>query len=209
MCMSHVMPTKSFHPDIDHIKDSGLKSLPYRTSLKLASSGPKEKDLFILLTRQNVTCCTLFLKKIRIDVNDAVLEDGNEVKSTRRKGNLPTYQEKMETTEDVCYQTTSTHFKSLTSTNNVIIYAVCASSFAVFLGLSILFRQNCLGKMRRLCYIASHRNDNDEFRINDFALESHGSVSGITDGPNTNTKSRQLKQNIHIDDNDLYDYPFN
>ena len=56
LCTSHVMPTKSCHPDIDHIKDSGLKSLPYRTSLKLASSGPKEKDLFILLTRrQNVS----------------------------------------------------------------------------------------------------------------------------------------------------------
>ncbi|CAG2228208.1 ANGPT2 [Mytilus edulis] len=42
-------PQKEYWLDIDHIKDSGLKSLPYRTSLKLASSGPKEKDFIHLI----------------------------------------------------------------------------------------------------------------------------------------------------------------
>ncbi|CAG2246694.1 unnamed protein product [Mytilus edulis] len=54
----------------------------------------------IFKSQTHLACCTLCQKKIRIDANDAVLEEGNEVKSTRRKGNMPTCPEKMETTEN-------------------------------------------------------------------------------------------------------------
>lgn len=81
--------------------------------------------------------------------------------------------------------------------------------FAVIFGLGILFRKHCFGKMRSLWCISGHRNDNDEFRINDFELESHGSISYITDEPNTTASVQHLKHNTHNDENVMYDYPFN
>ncbi|XP_063438324.1 uncharacterized protein LOC134719249 [Mytilus trossulus] len=75
----------SAHPDIDHTQDSGLQSLPHRTSLKLASRGLKEKDVLHLINQKgtslpvNTPCCTLCLKNIRIYANDVELEEVNEV----------------------------------------------------------------------------------------------------------------------------------
>ncbi|CAC5398068.1 unnamed protein product [Mytilus coruscus] len=86
----------SSHPDIDHTQDSGIKSLPNRTSLKLASRGLNEKDVLHLINQTvmslpvNTPCCTLCLKKIRIDVNDTVFEEGieSDVTKTRELKNL-------------------------------------------------------------------------------------------------------------------------
>lgn len=63
--------------------------------------------------------------------------------------------------------------------------------------------------MGTLCCIVGNINENDEFQINDFELESHGSISYITDEPNTDASVQHLKHNTHNDENVMYDYPFN
>lgn len=93
------------------------------------------------------------------------------------------------------------------------MYVLCAASLVVIVGLSVYFRQHWLRKMRNLCRkttiglrMASHKNDNDEFPMQSKRQES---IYNTIDEQNTVASFEDLNQHILVNDNRVYDYPFN
>lgn len=102
------------------------------------------------------------------------------------------------------------------SISNTVVYVLCIGGVVVIIGLSIYFRQLCLRKLRSLCWktiiggrIASHRNENDDFKIQFLELERQDSIFNSIDEHHTIAGFGHLNQRMYSDENHMYDYPFN
>lgn len=96
------------------------------------------------------------------------------------------------------------------------MYVLCAVILVVIIGLSVYFRQHGLRKMRNLCRkttiglrMASHSNDNDEFPMQNLELKRQECIYNIIDEQNTVASFENSNQHMRIDENRVYDYPFN
>lgn len=95
------------------------------------------------------------------------------------------------------------------------MYVLCVASLVVIVGLSVYFRQHWLRKVRNLCRkttiglrMASHKNGNDEFPMQSLELKRQESIYNTIDEQNTVARFEDLNH-ILVNDNRVYDYPFN
>lgn len=94
---------------------------------------------------------------------------------------------------------------------------MCTGCLALFIGLSILFRQYDYRHTNVLCWktkdiveIENHRNSNydHEFQEEIFELESHGSIYDLIDEQNMVANIEHLQDDIPIGPDNIYEFAF-